>query len=122
MTIDSRHRTRIASLATAALLLSGTAFGQDDAGGAAETVYVRPGATVYTHPLRQSAEDRALTQQIVERLANDHRLQNQNIGVTVVGGIVRLSGAVSSPVQIYRAVELTRQVPGVRRVYEDIAG
>jgi hypothetical protein len=111
--------------ALAATLCAGAAFGAEpaaDTANPADTVYVRPDApgTMYTQPLlRSSPEDIAITERVVALLARDHRLQGEQIGVTTVGGIVMLSGHVSSPTRVYRAVELARQVAGVRAVKDD---
>ncbi|NKF21078.1 BON domain-containing protein [Solimonas marina] len=78
-------------------------------------VMVHPG-TVYTHPAHVSDADLAITRQLVSVLAHDHRIGMENIGVRTVNGVVHLSGRVSQPTAIYRAVELARQIVGVRAV------
>ncbi|WP_051362237.1 BON domain-containing protein [Solimonas soli] len=108
-----------ASLLAAAALLLCAGAQAGDLRAHPDTVYVRPG-TFYTHPLpRSSAEDMAITERVVALLAQDHRLQDETIGVTTVNGVVMLSGHVSSPTRVYRAVELARRVAGVRAVKDD---
>ena len=104
-----------------ALLVAGTAAAGTPPAGA-DTVYVQPAgpATLYTLPLPHSSpQDRAITERVVALLAGDHRLQGEQIGVTTVDGVVTLSGHVSSPTRVYRAVELARQISGVRAVRDE---
>ena len=115
-----RHRA-LRATAIGALLVTGTATAGTPAAGA-DTVYVQPAgtATLYTQPLlRSSPQDRAITERVVAVLAGDHRLQGEQIGVTTVDGVVTLSGHVRSPARVYRAVELARQVSGVRAVRDE---
>lgn len=108
------------------LMLAGGAFAQSmdsvhsemNGSDPQAEVMVHPD-TVYTHPQMSSESDRAITRQIVSLLANDHRIGSENIGVRTVNGVVYLSGRVNQPTGVYRAVELARQIAGVRAVNDN---
>jgi hyperosmotically inducible protein len=62
--------------------------------------------------------DTATTQRIADALDNDTRIRGQ-ITVSTQAGVVRLSGSVESVAMIYRAIEISRAIEGVRRVNDD---
>ena len=62
--------------------------------------------------------DQSTTSKIVAVLSADQKLKGQ-IAVFTSGGVVTLSGKMKSVTMIYRAIELTRRVEGVRSVNDD---
>ena len=64
--------------------------------------------------------DAQLGASVKTALVNDPDLGASPIEVRVTGGVVRLTGRVSSDVQRNRAVSLTRSVPGVADVIADL--
>lgn len=67
----------------------------------------------------QFADDE-ITKQVEEALKAEPLLEGSDISVEVNNGVVLLSGESRSLAQILRAVELTLQVRGVRRVASDV--
>jgi hypothetical protein len=108
------------------LLLSGGA-------GAAATVTVDPSSPIvipHRHTLKTKSiksvralpagaeSDRAITEQVVARLASDPNLAGV-IRVATTDGIVTLTGMVRNTSMLHRAIELTERVDGVRGVNDD---
>lgn len=64
------------------------------------------------------ASDAATTRRVADALGRDSRIRGQ-ISVSTHAGVVRLGGSVESVAMIYRAIEISRTVEGVRRVKDD---
>ena len=61
--------------------------------------------------------DELISARVTAVLAQDKRLRVQDpINVTTRNGVVSLAGEVESPSMVYRAVEKTRKIEGVREV------
>lgn len=64
--------------------------------------------------------DAAITANVSARLMHDEKMRSKGpIIVSTRDGEVTLSGKVATVPMIYRAVELTREVPGVRHVDDE---
>ena len=61
-------------------------------------------------------DDLSLTARVKTALLNDRQIDATRIGVSASDGVVTLSGTVKTPAEATRAVELTRQTPGVKDV------
>lgn len=80
-----------------------------------------PGSITISNPvaaIANEATDAATTQRVAEALDGDARIRGQ-IRVSTHAGIVRLSGNVESVAMIYRAIEISRALEGVRRINDD---
>jgi hyperosmotically inducible protein len=67
------------------------------------------------------ADDSVITNNIRARFAEDPVVHVGEVGVTTLNGNVRLSGRVNSERERQRAVQVAREVKGVRSVSNDIA-
>lgn len=100
------------------LALAATAAQADTAPGPATA---EPASITIHNPVVAVANhdaDAATTQRVAEALERDSRIRGQ-IRVSTQAGIVRLSGNVESVAMIYRAIEISRAVEGVRRINDD---
>ena len=66
--------------------------------------------------IADAASDARITTAVKARLALDRELPAANISVNTTGDVVTLSGAVSSPEEVGRAIKLALEVDGVREV------
>jgi len=65
-------------------------------------------------------DDTVLTGKVKAAVFNDASLKSAEIKVETYKGVVQLSGFVSSDADIAKAVELARQIEGVRSVKNDM--
>jgi osmotically-inducible protein OsmY len=65
-------------------------------------------------------DDTVITTRVKAAIFNDPLLKSAQINVETFRGTVQLSGFVSSGAEINRAVEVTRGVPGVTSVRNDM--
>jgi hyperosmotically inducible periplasmic protein len=65
---------------------------------------------------KSAIEDGALTAKIKSKMALDDTLKSRGIDVSTDGGVVTLSGAVSSAAEHERALQLARETTGVTSV------
>ncbi|WP_075181906.1 BON domain-containing protein [Pantoea sp. 1.19] len=65
-------------------------------------------------------DDTVVTTKVKTKLLGDEALKSREINVETFKGKVQLSGFVSSPQMASRAVELTRTVPGVKSVINNM--
>lgn len=65
-------------------------------------------------------DDSAITAKVKSAFVGDKKVSALDIQVVTFKGVVQLSGFVSSQQEIGRAVELARNVPGVKSVKNDI--
>ena len=65
-------------------------------------------------------DDSVITTKVKAAILNEPTLKVAEINVETFKGSVQLSGFVSSPAAINKAVEITRHVAGVRSVKNDI--
>jgi osmotically-inducible protein OsmY len=65
---------------------------------------------------KSAIEDGALTAKIKSKMALDDTLKSRGIDVSTDGGVVTLSGAVSSAAEHERALQLARETAGVTSV------
>jgi osmotically-inducible protein OsmY len=65
-------------------------------------------------------EDAALTSKVAAVITDDRTLQNSKIHVRTYGNTVHLTGYVASRSDAMRAEDLALEVPGVRRVDNDL--
>lgn len=65
-------------------------------------------------------DDSVITSKIKAKLFNDPSLKSTEINVETYKGIVQLSGFVSSDTAINRAIDLTRNVTGVKSILNDM--
>ena len=65
-------------------------------------------------------EDAALTSKVAAVITEDRSLQNSKIHVRTYGNAVHLTGYVASRSDAIRAEDLALDVPGVRRVDNDL--
>jgi osmotically-inducible protein OsmY len=65
-------------------------------------------------------DDTVITTKVKAVIFNEPTLKSSEINVETFKGVVQLSGFVSSPASITKAVELTRQVAGVKSIKNDI--
>jgi hyperosmotically inducible protein len=61
-------------------------------------------------------DDVTLTARVKTALLNDRQIDATRVGVSASDGVVTLSGTVKTPADATRAIELTRQTPGVKDV------
>lgn len=61
-------------------------------------------------------DDATITTRVKTVLLNDPQVAATKIDVSTAGGVVTLSGSVKSKAEEARAIELTRQITGVRDV------
>ena len=59
-------------------------------------------------------DDTVLTSRVKSALLNDPNVSGLSINVETFKGVVQLSGFVNSQADINKAVEITREVPGVK--------
>lgn len=65
-------------------------------------------------------DDTVITTKVKAELLRDESLKSTQIGVETFKGRVQLSGFVTSPQLALHAVEITRRVPGVQSVVNDL--
>jgi|KBSSwiS6_1023812.scaffolds.fasta_scaffold47024_2 osmotically-inducible protein OsmY len=65
-------------------------------------------------------EDGALTAKIKSKMALDDTLKSRGIDVSTDGGVVALSGTVSSAAEHERALQLARETAGVKSVRDSL--
>lgn len=65
-------------------------------------------------------DDSTLTTKVKAAIFNEPTLKSAEINVETFKGVVQLSGFVSSQTAIAKAVEITRQVNGVKSVRNDM--
>lgn len=68
----------------------------------------------------QYVDDTAITTRVKAAIFNEPTLKSAEINVETMKGTVQLSGFVSSSANINRAVDVTRAVPGVISVKNDM--
>ncbi|WP_233838123.1 BON domain-containing protein [Paraburkholderia sp. ZP32-5] len=71
-------------------------------------------------PAQIATDDAALAARVKQALAADPGLRSLPMSVATYRGIVQLSGSVDSDVQIQKALAVTRGVPGVQSVNNDL--
>lgn len=65
-------------------------------------------------------DDATITTRVKAALAGDSEVKAREVNVETYTGVVQLSGFVDSQAEIRRAVEIARDVPGVKSVRNDI--
>lgn len=75
--------------------------------------------TVYVNRPDTHETDRELTQKVTAALSADPALKGETIAVSTQNGVLRLSGEMSSVAMIYRVIETSRKVQGVRRINDN---
>ncbi len=65
-------------------------------------------------------DDALITAKVKTAIFNEPDLKTSEINVETFKGVVQLSGFVSSPQSVQKAVEVTRQVNGVKGVRNDM--
>ena len=73
-----------------------------------------------TAPAQIATDDAALAARVKQALAADPGLRSLPMSVATYRGVVQLSGSVDSDVQIQKALAVTRAVPGVQSVNNDL--
>jgi len=73
-----------------------------------------------THVAAQSAQDKAIAQDIGGKLKQSGQLKDYRIGVKYKDGVAALSGTVTSREQLVTAVRLTQGMPGVDHVVNNL--
>lgn len=71
-------------------------------------------------PQNYTRSDERLTEEINDRLTNDHDTDARQIEVKVSKGVVTLTGRVSERMMKYRAEEIAEEIPGVKEVDNQI--
>jgi len=66
-------------------------------------------------------EDASITAQVKTALLNDTEINATRIDVSTANGVVTMSGSVASAAEQERAIQLVRQVSGVRDVRANLA-
>lgn len=69
----------------------------------------------------QSIDDQAIARHVEDALGSDPSYKFTDVKVVAYGGKVQLSGFVEKGEQKGRAEDITKRVPGVREVKNDIA-
>ncbi len=80
----------------------------------------RHAEAMYLNDRGEALEDAALTSKVAALITEDRSLQGSEIHVTTSGNTVRLTGYVASRNDGLRAEDLAHDVPGVRRVHNDL--
>jgi osmotically-inducible protein OsmY len=78
---------------------------------------VTPAASV---PGQIATDDAALAARVKQALAADSGLRSLPMSVATYRGVVQLSGYVDSDVQMQKALAVTRSVPGVQSISNDL--
>ncbi len=65
-------------------------------------------------------DDAMITAKVKARLIDDPITKARKIDVDTVNGVVTLTGAVDSPQEIERAVEIAQSVPGVKKIVNNL--
>lgn len=73
-----------------------------------------------TTPREIATDDAALAARVKQALVADSGLRSLPMSVATYRGVVQLSGYVDSEVQIQKALAVTRGVPGVQSVSNDL--
>lgn len=79
-----------------------------------------PATPAVTAPGAIATDDAALASRVKQALVADPRLRSLPISVATYRGVVQLSGNVDTEVQIQQALAVTRGVPGVQSVSNDL--
>ena len=74
-----------------------------------------------SHVAAQSAQDKAIAQQIGGQLKTSGQLHDYRIGVKYKDGIAALSGTVANQQQLHAALQLTQQMNGVDQVVNNLS-
>ncbi len=82
--------------------------------------YVAFASTSKQESMGEYVDDSVITAKVKSMLAADDFLKSFQIGVETYKGIVQLSGFVNSQEAIDNAVEITRDVKGVKSVKNDL--
>jgi osmotically-inducible protein OsmY len=99
MTSSRSHRTRILTAASFAALLAALTC-----------------STACAPSLAAATDDASITARVRTVLMNDTEIGARGIEVATSSGVVTISGVVRSPDEAERALELAREVEGVRDV------
>jgi hypothetical protein len=73
-----------------------------------------------SHVAAQSAQDKAIAQQIGGQLKQSGQLHDYRIGVKYKDGVAALSGTVANQQQLHAALQLTQQMNGVDQVVNNL--
>ncbi len=105
----------------AALLVMGV-IGGGAAGADAPALANRPLSEVVVTARRQPdpVADARLQRQVETALAADAYVNSEHITVTVMNGVATLHGIVYEDWDLRNAIRLSRRIPGVRRVVNDL--
>lgn len=82
--------------------------------------FVGCAATSKQESTGQYMDDSVITTKVKTAIFNEPDLKSAEINVETFKGVVQLSGFVSSPAAINKAVEVTRNVAGVKSVKNDM--
>jgi osmotically-inducible protein OsmY len=82
-----------------------------------KSTQTRPSATA---PAEIATDDAALAARVKQALVADPGLRSLPMSVATFRGVVQLSGFVDSEAQIQKALAITRGVPGVQSVSNDL--
>lgn len=74
-----------------------------------------------SHVAAQSAQDKAIAQQIGSQLKQSGQLHDYRIGVKYKDGVAALSGTVANQQQLHTALQLTQQMNGVDQVVNNLS-
>ncbi|MGE3240202.1 MAG: BON domain-containing protein [Pirellulales bacterium] len=74
-----------------------------------------------SHVAAQSAQDKAIAQQIGSQLKQSGQLHDYRIGVKYKDGVAALSGTVANQQQLHAALQLTQQMNGVDQVVNNLS-
>ena len=74
-----------------------------------------------SHVAAQSAQDKAIAQQIGGQLKTSGQLHDYRIGVKYKDGVAALSGTVANQQQLHAALQLTQQMDGVDQVVNNLS-
>jgi hyperosmotically inducible periplasmic protein len=90
--------------------------------GVAALLLIVYGCETPTRPdtAEPQSPDSAITSRVKSALAANPRVRAELIEVDTANGVVRLSGFADSRIEADTAVSITNDVPGVKRVQDDI--
>ena len=77
-------------------------------------------ACATTRPIAHQIDDASIQTSVKTALLNDPQVNATNIAVAVANGVVTISGPVRSAAEAQRAVQVARQVQGVRDVHSEL--
>jgi osmotically-inducible protein OsmY len=109
-------KTKLFALISLCCTLQSCVFVAGAAAGAAAI------AVVYDHrTIKNSVEDTTIANKIVDKIRANPPLRNEShIEITVFHGIVLITGQTPNPEWKQRAEDISRSVPGVARIYNQI--